>query len=326
MDKLLPIMEIDFHLLDLRYGHTRITDGKALVKMQNSINSYGQLVPALAVPEKNKFILIDGYLRLRALQACGHDCIKIQVVEESESDSLFILLAKNNERQWEVIEQAALIKELHTRFSYSFGEIAKRLARDKSWVKRRLDLIDSLPEEIGQAVMTGKLSSWSASHVLVPLSRVNEQDAIRLTEKIIEDSLSTRELSRLYEQYKKSNRVIRDRIIANPSLFARTLRQQEQKYVAKQVDEGPEGKWLKDITVVCHILKRLHSTSDYVFFPNQEHTQRRRYQIWIQNAEQMIIELKARAERKNHDNTGLPTDNSGDVQQGGKLTSDKPYA
>ncbi len=320
MDKLLPIMEIDFHLLDLRYGHTRITEGKALAKMMNSIHSYGQLVPALAIPEKDKFILIDGYLRLRALKACGHDCIKIRVVEENEADALFILLAKNNERQWEVIEQASLIKELHIRFSYSFGEIAKRLARDKSWVKRRLDLIDSLPEEISRAVMSGKLSSWSASHVLVPLSRVNEQDAIHLTEKIIKDPLSTRELSHLYEQYKKSNRIIRDRIIANPSLFARTLRQQEQNHVAKQVDEGPEGKWLKDITVVCHILKRLHNTSEYVFFPNQEHAQRRRYQIWIQNAEQMIIELKARAERKCNDNTSIPTDNSGDVHQGCELT------
>lgn len=320
MDKLLQIMEIDFHLLDLRYGHTRITEGKALAKMQNSINSYGQLVPALAVPEKDKFILIDGYLRLGALKACGHDCIKIQIAEENEDDALFILLAKNNERQWEVIEQAGLIKELHIRFSYSFGEISKRLGRDKSWVKRRLDLIDSLPEKIVQAVMTGKLSSWSASHVLVPLSRVNEQDALHLTEKIIKDPLSTRELSRLYEQYKKSNRVIRDRIIAAPSLFAKTLRQQEQKHVAKQVDEGPEGKWLKDITVVCHILKRLYSTSDSVFFPNQEHTQRRQYQIWIRNAEQMIVELKARAKRNSHDNTSLPTDNPGDVQQGCKLT------
>ena len=70
-----------------------------------------------------------------------------------------------------------------------------------------------------QAVMAGKVSTWAASHVLVPLSRVNEEDAVRLTDKLLEDPLSTRELSRLYEHYKKSNRVVRDRIIEDPVLF-----------------------------------------------------------------------------------------------------------
>jgi len=100
MKKQTPPMEIDIHLLDLRYAHTRIKNAAALAKMQNSIIRYGQIVPALAVPENNNFILIDGYLRLKALKACGHDCIKLQVIEASEADSLFVMLAKNNDRQW----------------------------------------------------------------------------------------------------------------------------------------------------------------------------------------------------------------------------------
>ena len=308
-------MEIDIHLMDLRYAHTRIKNATTLARMQNSITRYGQIVPVLAVSEGNNFILIDGYLRLKALKACGHDCIKLRVVAEDEADSLFVLLAKNNDRQWEVIEQASLIQELHSRFSYSFGEIAKRLGRDKSWVKRRLDLVESLPEEIKQAVMAGKVSSWSASHVLAPLSRVNEQDAVRLTDKLLKDSLSTRELVRLYEHYKKSTRVVRDRIIADPSLFAKTIRQQDQEQTAKQVKDGPEGQWLKDITIVCHILKRLLSTAEYVFYPEQDYFHHRQRQIWIKKAEKMIVELKERAERKSHDNTGVPADNSGDGQQ-----------
>ena len=315
MDTEKKTIEIDIHLLDLRYAHTRIKNAAALAKMQNSITRYGQIVPALAVPENNKFILIDGYLRLKALKACGHDCIKLQVIEENEADSLFVMLAKNNDRQWEVIEQAALIQELYSRFTYSFGEIARRLGRDKSWVKRRLDLVDSLPDEIKQAVMTGKLSTWSASHVLVPLSRVNEKDACKLTKKLLEDPLSTRELARLYEHYKKSNRMVRDRIIADPSLFAKTIRQQEQKQTAKQVNDGPEGKWLKDITIVCHILNRLLSTAEYAFYPNQDRFQRRQRQIWIQKAEKIFVELKELAKRKSHDNTGISADNSGDGQQ-----------
>jgi len=310
------ITEVDIHLLDTRYAHTRIKNKRALVRVRNSIARYGQIVPALAVLENDRFILIDGYLRLEALKSCGHDCIKLQVVEEKEDASLLLLLAQNNDRHWEVIEQAALIQELHRRFNYSFGEIARRLGRDKSFVKRRLDLVSSLPEEIKAAVMAGKVSSWSASHVLAPLSRVNSEDALRLTGKLLEEPLSTRELARLYHHYKKSTRIIRDRIIAAPALFIKAVKEQEQDRDARQINEGPEGRWLKDITIVCHILKRLLKGLEDIVQAKQEPFQRRQRQIWITKAERTLRELKERAGRKCDDNSGMPRDDSGDDRQG----------
>jgi len=305
MDTDKEIIEVDLHLLDLRYAHTRIKNAKVLARMQNSVSNYGQIVPALAVADSERFILIDGYLRLSALQACGHDCIKLQVLAANEADALVGLLAKNNDRHYEAIEQASLINELHHRFSYSFAMIAQRLGRDKSWVKRRLDLIISLPDEIQQAVMTGKISTWAASHVLVPLSRVNENDAVQLTRKIVKDPLSTRDLSRLYEHYQKSTRKVRERIIADPSLFAKTIKQQNQEREAKQISAGPEGKWQRDITVVCHILKRLLKTAAEVFYPSIDSFQQQQLCIWIRNAEKMIIELKEQAKGNENDNTGI---------------------
>ena len=299
------ILEVDIHLLDLRYGHTRIKNDQVLGKMQNSIRSYGQIVPALGVPYGSNFILIDGYLRLQGLKACGYDCIKLLTTEDNEADSLFGLLVRNNDRQWESIEQASLLNELRIRFNYSFADIAKRLGRDKSWVKRRIDLIISLPDEIQQAVMTGKISSWSASHVLVPLSRINEKDACQLTRKISEDPVSTRELSSLYEHYQKSNRIVRDRIISDPSLFIKTIRQQEQDRTAKKIDDGPEGKWQKDISVVCQILKRLFNLAEYVFYPSLDKFEYQRRLIWMKDAQTMIIKLIDEAERRVNDNSGI---------------------
>ena len=133
------INEVDMHLLDLRYSHTRIKNDKTLVTLTNSIQIYGQIVPALVVSEQDRYILIDGYKRLAALKACGRDCITIQIMDTEESSSLFLLLAQNNECKLEAIEQAALIQELRERFSFSFLEIGARLGRSKSWVKRRLD-------------------------------------------------------------------------------------------------------------------------------------------------------------------------------------------
>jgi len=310
--------KIDIHLLDLRYRHTRIKDAKGLRRLQASISSYGQIVPALVVAEDDKFILIDGYLRLNALKGCGHDCIYVQVLEDVEVNALFTLLAQDSIRHYEAIEQASLINELHSRFSCSFAEIAKRLGRDKSWVKRRLDLVTSLPDEIQQAVMNGKVSTWAASHVLVPLSRVNAKDACQLTENIIKDPISTRELNSLYEHYQKSTRKVRDRIIAQPTLFAKTIKQQAEDREAKQIADGPEGKWQHDITVVCHILKRLLKTAEYVFYPSADKFQYRQRCIWIKKAEKILIELKERA-RRTHDNPDIPPDNFRDETEGRKF-------
>jgi len=295
------IRKVDFHLLDLRYSHTMIKNKKALLRMQNSINMYGQIIPALTVEEQDKFVLVDGYLRFAALKACGHDCIKIQLLEK-EADSLVTLLTKSDDRQMEAVEQAFLIQELHNRFSYSFSEIARRLGKDKGWVKRRLDLVESLPEPVLGAVMQGKVSSWAASRVLVPLSRANEQDCLDLTRKIIADPLSTRELVCLFDHYKKSSKAVRGRIIADPQLFIKTVNEQEQQKSGKQLNDGPEGKWFKDINIVCHILKRLKASSTMIMLDNQC---RSRCQLWLGNAEQLITELKELAKGNSHDNAGM---------------------
>jgi ParB-like chromosome segregation protein Spo0J len=294
------IREVDLHRLDLRYSHTRIKNTKAQLRMQNSINMYGQIIPVLTVVERDRFVLVDGYLRFAALKACGHDCIQVQLVEK-EADSLVTLLTKGDDRQMEAVEQAFLIQELHNRFSYSFSEIARRLGKDKGWVKRRLDLVESLPEAVLGAVMYGTVSSWAASRVLVPLSRANEHDCLDLTKKIIADPLSTRELVCLYDHYKKSNKTVRARIIADPQLFTKTVKEQEQQKNGQQINDGPEGKWFKDIGIACHILKRLKATSD-IMLDNQC---RRRCRLWLNNAEKIIIELKEQAKRKSHDNPGM---------------------
>lgn len=290
------INEVDIHLLDLRYSHTRIQHGKTLVTLTNSIRAYGQIVPALVVSEQDRYTLIDGYKRLAALKVCGYDCISVRIMDTEESSSLFLLLAQNNENKLEAIEQAALIQELRERFSFSFSEIGERLGRSKSWVKRRLDLVESLPDKVHQAVMTGKLSSWAASRILVPLARANEQDCLKLTRKIVENPLSTRELVHLYKHYGKSNRKVRDRIIDDPALFIKTLQEQNDKNFGKQLNEGPEGKWFKNISIVCHMLKRLKTTSQDVLYPSQDTHNRHRCRVWLTDAERIIVELKKEVE------------------------------
>ena len=52
-------------------------------------------------------------------------------------------------------------------------DLARRCGHDVTWVSRRLQLLSGLPDAALTAVRGGKLSSWSASRVVVPLARAN---------------------------------------------------------------------------------------------------------------------------------------------------------
>lgn len=255
--------EKDLHQLELRYSHIRISNIKRIHRLAASISCHGQLEPLVTVAKEDRFILIDGYQRYRALQQIGRDTANIIIVEITEGESLLQLLTQRGERQWEAIEEAGIIQELHRRFQFTFSEIGQKIGRDKSYVKRRLDLLESLPEEILQRVLSGIISTWAASRVLVPLARTNAEDAITLATHLDKSPLSTRELKTFYDHYQKSNRKIRKRMIEAPDVFIKSSAISSEK-------DGPEEKWLHDAGIVCGILGRLQTKTDVVFYPNQE--------------------------------------------------------
>ncbi len=259
----------DLHQLELRYSHIRISNVKRIHKLAVSISSHGQLEPLLTISEGKRFILMDGYQRYRALRQIGRDTADIINVEITEEDSLLQLLTQRGERQWEAIEEAGIIQELHHRFNYSFSEIGKKTGRDKSYVKLRLDLLELLPEEILKRVLAGTVSTWAANRVLVPLARANAEDATQLASHLDKSPLSTRQLKTFYDHYQKSNRKVRRRMIDSPDLFIKTKTSTSDR-------EGPEEEWLRDAGAVCGILGRLQDKTDLVFYPNQEKKLRRK--------------------------------------------------
>ena len=260
--------EIELHQVELRYAHTRVRNETVLRRLRRSIECYGQITPVLVVPNKdNRFVLIDGYLRLEAIRMCAKDTVIARIWETEEVNALLTVLAKSDARQWEAVEQASMLSELIARFELSMEEVAKRVGRDKSWVKRRVDLIRALPEEVLSAVQSGHVSTWAASRILAPLARANTQHAQRLTAHLLKDALSTRELDRFYTHYKKSNRNVRNKMINDPALFLKAARSRDEDKAAMRLNNGPEGAWLKDIKVVFHVLIRLKKQLQTVFYP-----------------------------------------------------------
>lgn len=309
MDIQSALREVDLHEIVLRYAHTRLHNEAVLRRLCRSMERYGQVTPVLVIPDKDsRFILIDGYLRVQASRMCGKDTVMARVWETEEKNALLSVLAKSDARQWEAVEQASMLCELMLRFDLSMEEIAKKVGRDKSWVKRRLDLIQSLPEDVLCAVQSGHVSTWSASRILAPLARANTEHAKKLTAHLIKEPVPTRELARFYEHYKKSNRGVRDRMINNPSLFFKTAKSTDEDKDAGRLRKGPEGAWLKDMKIVFHILLRLKEQLSTVFYPGQPEPERNKLVDAFKKARTIIEHLNK--EISCHDQSRNPRDNS----------------
>jgi len=304
--------EIDLHQIELRYAHTRVKNETILRRLRSSIERYGQITPVLVVPDKdNRFVLIDGYLRLQVMRMCGKDTVIARVWETEEHNALLTVLAKSDARQWEAVEQASMLSELIVRFELSMEQVAKRVGRDKSWVKRRLDLIRALPEDVLNAVRAGHVSTWAASRILAPLARANTEHAQQLTAYLLKDAVSTRELDRFYAHYKRSNRNVRNKMINNPALFLKAAMSRDEDKAAMGLNNGPEGAWLKDINVVFHILIRLKKQLPTVFYPELAEIDRKEIVEVFKKAKAMFEHLHK--EIISHDRSANPADNRGDA-------------
>jgi ParB family transcriptional regulator, chromosome partitioning protein len=293
MNDLNPIEPLEIEQLDLRYAHTRIRRPEALLPLMRSLEKWGQLRPVSVVrSEPPCHVLVDGYLRVEALRRCGKDIVLAEVWCCGEMEALLQVLIREQERRWEALEEASLIRELHDRHQLSQDSIARLLGKDKSWVCRRLSLLSALPDETLEAVRSGHLSTWAAGRILAPLARANPEHAKALTRTLSQEHLSTRELWDLFSYYQKANRKQRERMVLDPVLFLKALRAKEDESRIHSLKDGPEGRWLRDMKVAGHILVRLEKALPLVIYPGQGNLDRRLLLTAFEDTRSALLSLE----------------------------------
>src|SRR3972149_213284 len=111
------VKEIEIAQLHLRYAHTRIQWPQRALALTSSIERFGQILPVIVLREGvNSFVLIDGYLRVKALKRCLRDTVLAEIWEGKEEEALVEILARANSPKWDLLEGAALSRELHDQY------------------------------------------------------------------------------------------------------------------------------------------------------------------------------------------------------------------
>src|SRR3972149_5195065 len=161
------VKEIEIAQLHLRYAHTRIEWPQKVLALASSMERFGQILPVIVLREgDNSFVLIDGYLRVKALKRCLRDTVTAEIWEGKEEEALVEILARANSRKWDLLEEAALLRELHDQHHLSQSRIASMVGRKQSWVSGRLALYSTLSEDLFGSIRRGAISTWPATRVI----------------------------------------------------------------------------------------------------------------------------------------------------------------
>jgi len=325
MEDIIRIKHLEIVHLDLSYRHIRVQNPRAVMRMADSMQRYGQIMPVLVVAAKPpRHTLIDGYLRVAAARRLRQDTLLAHIWHEDEKHALCHILVKDDQRRWDIFEQAGLVKELHSRHQLSQRELSRLLGKDPSWVSRRLALVETLPEQLLNSVQRGTISSWAATRVLTPMARANADHAQRLADSLMKHPLSTRQLFIFFKHYQRSNRKVRENMVNEPLLFVKAMVTEKEHRDSQKLAQGPEGQWTKQLHTLSHMVQRLTSSADNVIYAGQNNLDRRRLLTAFNEADQMWGKLKKHIERRIDDICERQRDDFSTAQGRKRHPADQP--
>jgi len=247
-------MQLEFHQLDRRWEHLRVRHPARQRRLLASLAESGQQTPIVVVAvegQVDRYVVIDGYKRIAALEQLGRDAVEAVVWPMSEAAAVLLDRSLRLSEHETALEVGWLLAELERRFRYSLGELARRFDRSVSWVSRRLALAEVLPEAIQQQVREGKILAPVAMKFLVPVVRQSLEDCQRMALIFAEHHCDTREAGQLYGAWRRGSPAIRKRILDDPELFFKTQRQAQEK-----APSGTGAELLRDLEMVVAIVNR----------------------------------------------------------------------
>src|SRR5215467_14385954 len=153
-------MQLEFHQLERRWEHLRVRHPARQRRLLASLAESGQQTPIVVIAAEDgadRYVVIDGYKRIAALEQLGRDTVEAVVWPMSEAAAVLLDRCLRLSEQETALEVGWLLQELEQRFGYSLEELARRFDRSVSWVCRRLALVELLPDGFQQQVREGQI-------------------------------------------------------------------------------------------------------------------------------------------------------------------------
>lgn len=199
---------------DERFGGYRLGKAPAAPAMIASLREFGQLSPVVCCRREEAACLLDGYQRLgaaRQIPLAGLSVLFLEVDDRQAKAAIYRL--NQGTRRIHVLEEAWIIQALVREDGLSQAEVAELLGRHKTWVCRRLALLEKLAPQARQDLQLGLLSVSAARELL----RLPHGNQLELLECLRRESLTVGEIREVVSLLlASSTREQRDYVLEKP--------------------------------------------------------------------------------------------------------------
>jgi ParB family transcriptional regulator, chromosome partitioning protein len=326
-------MQLEFHQLDRRHEHLRVRNPQRQRQLLASLAASGQQTPIVVVTvsdQSDRYLVIDGYKRIAALQQLGRDTVETVVWPMNEVQALVLDRSLHWSEPESALEEGWLLAELEQRFGYGLEELARQFDRSVSWVSRRLALVELLPDSVQQQVRAGEIPAQVAMKYLVPVARGSLEDCQQMAAAFARHKFTSRQAGQLYAAWREASPQIRQRILEQPQLFLKTQRETEPQAAASSLQE-----LLRDLEMIAAIAHRANRrvSRDPAEFERMDGEQSEQVRHQLDLALQGLRRLAARipqeakpAKEQEHVESKSANHDSGTACSGSEETRDRAPA
>ena len=253
------VQPVALEALGQRYRRYRLADPPAEEAMAGSLRRWGQLAPVVACRREQRLELLDGFKRQAAARhVAGLRTLSVRVVEVDERTAKAAILGLNRgQRATRELEEAWVVQALVRDDGLTQVEAAHLLGQHKSWVCRRLALLERLSAEVKEDLRLG-LVGPALARQLVRLPAGNQQAVLALTRR---EALTAQEVSGVIDLLQGAGEAQAAFVLAQPREALRQAQgpptvlrdprlSRAGNWLAKQLAQAQEalvrvGQWLR---------------------------------------------------------------------------------
>ena len=194
------------------YSRVRCLEPRQIEQMKANLAAHGQLTGLVVVKRQNGMELIDGFKRYRAAQQMGWTRLRTIRMEVDEPGQWAAMLVLNRATHaMTVMEEALVLREM-VAMGMTQVRIGEMLNRHKSWVSRRIGLIERLHPELVEQIRDGILPP-GAGRQLLALPAGNQ---LQLATVVMHHGLGSQQTELLVRLWKEADPTVRDYLLAHP--------------------------------------------------------------------------------------------------------------
>ena len=209
-------------------------DNEKIAELAESIKHHGIIQPLILMKENDDYVIIAGERRWRAAKMVGLKEVPAIIMDVTDKEVLEISLIENIQRQdLNPIEEALAYKKLIDNFKFTQEELSKRIGKCRTAITNCMRLMN-LDDRVKEYIIQGVLSEGHG-RALLAIDDGDLQYAI--AQKVIDESLSVRELERLIKKvYATEKKKKNDDKVDDNNIYYKNIEEKLQSYFGTKIN------------------------------------------------------------------------------------------